>query len=115
MPCWDTAAYVQIKPDGVRMSLIRILLVDDFEPWRRFVRSEIKKAPELRIIHEASNGVEAVEIAKELKPDLILMDLQLPKMNGFDAARHIRSFAPKSKILFLSQESSIEVVREALG
>jgi DNA-binding NarL/FixJ family response regulator len=97
------------------MSLIRILLVDDFEPWRRFVRSEIQKAPGLRIVYEASNGTEAVEIAKELKPDLILMDLQLPKLNGIDAARKIRNLVPKSKILFLSQESSSEIVREALG
>ena len=97
------------------MSLIRILLVDDFEPWRRFVRSEIRKAPELRIVYEATNGIEAVEIAKKLKPDLILMDLQLPKLNGIDAARKIRNLAPKSKILFLSQESSSDVVREALG
>jgi DNA-binding NarL/FixJ family response regulator len=93
---------------------IRILLVDDFEPWRRVVASMIQEEPELRIICEVSDGLAAIQSANELKPDLILLDLGLPKLNGIDAARTIRKVAPKSKILFLSQESSPEVVRQAL-
>jgi DNA-binding NarL/FixJ family response regulator len=93
----------------------RILVVEDFEPWRRFISSMVEKEPQLRIICEVSDGLEAVQKAKELKPDLILLDIGLPKLNGIDAARQIRRFTPKSKILFLSQESSAAVVQEALG
>jgi len=94
---------------------IRILLVDDFEPWRRFVCSMVRKEPELQIICEVSDGLVAVHKANELKPDLILLDIGLPKLNGIDAARRIRNLAPKSKVLFVSQESSADLVREALG
>jgi DNA-binding NarL/FixJ family response regulator len=96
------------------MSLIRILLVDDYEPWRRFVALTVQKEPQLQIVCEASDGLEAIERAEELQPDLIFMDIALPKLNGIDAARKIGNLAPKAKILFLSQESSGEVVREAL-
>jgi DNA-binding NarL/FixJ family response regulator len=93
---------------------IRILLVDDFEPWRRMICSMVHEEPDMRIICEVSDGLAAVQSANELKPDLILMDLGLPRWGGMAAARTIRKIAPKSKILFLSQESSPDVVRKAL-
>jgi DNA-binding NarL/FixJ family response regulator len=93
---------------------IRVLLVDDFEPWRRVVCSMLHEKPELQIICEVSDGLAAVQSANEIKPDLILLDLGLPMLNGMDAARKIRKLTPKSKILFLSQESSPDVVRQAL-
>jgi len=94
---------------------IRILLVDDFEPWRFVVCLMVQKERELQIIREVSDGQAAVHSAKELKPDLILLDIGLPKLNGIAAARKIRNLAPNSKILFLSQDSDPDVVREALG
>ena len=97
------------------MPSVRILVVEDFEPWRRFVSSMVEQEPQFRIICEVSDGLEAVQKAKELKPDLILLDIGLPKLNGIAAARQIRRFTPNSKILFLTQESSIAVMREALG
>jgi len=93
---------------------IRILVVDDFEPFRVFVLSVFSKTPEFQVIFEASDGLEAVRKAEELRPDLILLDIGLPKLNGIQAARQIRKLAPDSKILFLSQESSADVVQEAL-
>jgi DNA-binding NarL/FixJ family response regulator len=92
----------------------RILLVEDFESWRCCVRSIIQKQPELQIVGEVADGLAAVRKAEELKPDLILLDIGLPKLNGIDAARKIRTLASNSKILFLSQETSAEVVRVAL-
>jgi len=92
----------------------RILLVDDCEPWCRFVCSMVQKAPELQIICEVSDGLAAVHMAKALKPDLILLDIGLPKLNGLEAVRRMRQLSPESKILFLSQESSADVVQEAL-
>lgn len=97
-----------------RVSRIRVLVVDDFEAWRRFVCSTLQKNPELQVIGEASDGLEAVHRAKELQPDLIVLDLGLPKLNGIEAARQIRKLSPESKILFLTQESSADVVRAAL-
>jgi DNA-binding NarL/FixJ family response regulator len=95
------------------MSLVRILVVDDLEPWRRFVSSTLQKQPDLRVISDVSDGLEAVQKAEELRPDLIVLDIGLPKLNGIEAARRIRKLVPKSRILFLSQESCDDVVDEA--
>jgi len=96
-------------------SSVRVLVVDDFEPFRRFVCSTLRDRPEVQVICEVSDGREAVEQAEKLQPDLILLDIGLPRLNGIEAARRIRKLAPQSKILFLSQESSADVVREALS
>jgi CheY-like chemotaxis protein len=97
------------------LSLIRILVVDDFEDWRRRVHSLLQARPTWQIIAEASDGSEAVHKAEELKPDLIVLDVGLPKLNGIEAARQIRQRSPSSKIIFLSQNSDLDVVREALS
>jgi DNA-binding NarL/FixJ family response regulator len=73
------------------------------------------KNPRLQVICEVSDGLDAVQKAEELKPDLILLDIGLPTLNGIEAARQIRKLAPDSKIIFLSQEPSVDVVREALS
>lgn len=97
------------------MAPIRILVVDDFETWRGFVLSMLQKVWRFRVISDVADGLEAVQKAQELKPDLILLDIALPKLNGMEAARQIRGLSPESKILFLSQESDPEVVRHALS
>ena len=95
---------------------IRLLVADDFSPWRRFVSSLIlPKMPEWHIVCEVSDGLEAVIKAQELKPDIILMDISLPGLNGIEAARQISKVASNSKILFLSAFDSHEVVEEALN
>ena len=68
-------------------SSIRVLVVDDSEPFRRVVCSILQNKPELRTIIEASDGVEAIELAQALQPDLILLDIGLPKLNGIEAVR----------------------------
>jgi DNA-binding NarL/FixJ family response regulator len=90
-------------------------VVDDYKDCRNLVRSLLLIRPEWQIIGEASDGSEAVQKAEELKPDLILLDIGLPSLNGIEAARRIRKLVPESKILFLSQESSAVVVQEALS
>jgi DNA-binding NarL/FixJ family response regulator len=90
-------------------------VVDDYEPWRRYVSSALQKHPGSHILCEVSDGLEAVQKAQELQPDLVVLDIGLPKLNGMEAARRIRMLSPASKILFLSQESSADVAQEALS
>jgi len=94
--------------------VVRVLVVDDSAPFRRFVREILGRKPDFQAVGEASDGLEAVQKAEELQPDLILLDIGLPKLNGIEAARQIRDRAPKSKILFLSANLSSEIVRGSL-
>jgi DNA-binding NarL/FixJ family response regulator len=96
-------------------STIRILVVDDYEPFRRFVCSTLRKRPTLQIVGEASDGVEAVQKAEELKPDLIILDIGLPTLNGIEVARRIHTFSPRSKVIFVTQESSPDVMQATLN
>jgi DNA-binding NarL/FixJ family response regulator len=94
---------------------IRVLVVEDFAPFRKFIHSTLEKRTELQVICEVSDGLEAVQKAEELKPDLILLDIGLPNLNGIEAARRIRKLSPESKIIFVSQESSDDMIQAALG
>ena len=96
-------------------STVKVLVVDDHEPFRRFACSMLAKRQNLKVIGEASDGLEAVRKTEELKPDLIVLDIGLPTLNGIEVARRIRKLCPECKILFVSQESSANVVQEALG
>ncbi len=93
---------------------IRILVADDFAPWRRFVSSTVARESEWLVVGEASDGPEAVQKAKDLTPDLILLDIGLPTINGIEVARQIIKLAVGSKILFLSGSDDPEIVGEAL-
>jgi DNA-binding NarL/FixJ family response regulator len=103
------------QEESLQRSSVRILIVEDFAPFRQFVRSTLGGRRDLNVVGEVSDGPEAVQKAVELKPDLILLDIGLPTMSGIKAARQIRELVPESKIVFLSQESSADVVREALS
>lgn len=94
---------------------VRILLVDDFAPFRILVASKLEKQPGLQVVGLAADGLEAVQQAEKLQPDLVLLDIGLPKLNGIEAARQILLVSPKSILLFLSADSSFEVAREALS
>ena len=97
----------------VRVSSVRILVVEDFAPFLQFISSTLATRLNLKVICEVSDGLEAVRKAGELRPDLILLDIGLPSLNGIEAARQIRKLVPESKIVFLTQESSDDVVEEA--
>ena len=94
---------------------VRILVVDDFEPFRRFVCALLAARPELQVIGEASDGLQAMQKAKELQPDLILLDIGLPALNGIEAAHRISRLVPAAKILFVSQENDKDIVAAALS
>ena len=108
-----------MKPDSRRLSLetslFRILLADSFEPWIRYVRSTLEKNEGLQIVGEARDGLEVVQKAIELKPDLVLLSLGLPKLNGIQAAKQIRKAVPRVKLLFATQIIDQEMMAEALN
>jgi DNA-binding NarL/FixJ family response regulator len=95
------------------MPVVRVLIVDDFDPWRGFVIQHLNNHPDFRILGCASDGVEGVQKAEELQPELILLDISLPKLNGLDLARKVRKLVPKARILFLSSNADPDVVRAA--
>ena len=90
-------------------------MVDDHEPFRRFVSSTLSEQTNLKVIGEGQDGLEAVHQAEALQPDLILLDIGLPGLNGIEAARRIGELVPNARIIFLTQESSADLVREAFS
>jgi DNA-binding NarL/FixJ family response regulator len=93
---------------------VSILVVDDFAAWRQQLRSMIEMRPGWSIIGEASDGQEAIEKATEMRPDIILLDVAMPSMNGIEAARVIHQRCPKSKILFVTQDGDSDIRNAAM-
>ena len=108
-------SYESVQAVLLQNLTISVLLVDDFVQFRAAVSTLLRKKPELQIVAEASDGIEAVEQSRQLQPDLILLDIGLPKLNGIAAARQIREVAPQSKIIFVTQETSADIMKEAIG
>jgi DNA-binding NarL/FixJ family response regulator len=102
--------------EGVTLdkSPISVLVVEDYEPFRHFIATTFRTHPHLRILEEVSDGAEAVRQAQQLQPDLICLDVGLPTLNGIEAARRIQVVSPMSKILFVSENRSSDIVEEAL-
>jgi DNA-binding NarL/FixJ family response regulator len=96
------------------MPYFRTLVVDDFDDFRKFLCSTLKQDTECKVVGEASDGLRAVLYAQQLQPDLILLDIGLPTLNGIEAARRIRKLSPNSKILFFTQYCSRELAQGAL-
>jgi DNA-binding NarL/FixJ family response regulator len=96
-------------------STLRVLIVDDYQPFRQFIATKLQTNPQLLIMKEACDGAEAVQQAQELQPDLILLDIGLPTLNGIEAARRIRKVSPTSKILFVTDNRSTDIAEEALS
>ena len=93
----------------------RVLVVDDFPAWRIRICSLLESMPDLEVVGQACDGLEAVQKAVELKPDLILLDIGLPSINGIEAAsRIVEDGACRPKILFVSENRDPDVVAEAL-
>jgi DNA-binding NarL/FixJ family response regulator len=97
----------------MRTPPFRTLIAEDHEGFRRFLCQRLEEKKQCEVIAQVSDGLEAVEKAEQLQPDLILLDLGLPKLNGIEVARRVRKLCPDSKILFLSQDSSPDIAQGA--
>lgn len=97
------------------MSTIRILIADDHEIFRRGLRSLLESHAQWEVCGEATNGLEAVERVKELSPDVVVLDVTMPRLNGLEAAQLIRSEAPRSKMVILSQHEPSLMRQAALN
>ena len=97
------------------MSAYTALIVEDFAQFRRYAVLTLQQRADFQAVYQAEDGLEGVRSAQELRPDLVLLDIGLPGLNGIEAARQIRKVSPNSKILFLTQESSAEIVQEAFS
>jgi DNA-binding NarL/FixJ family response regulator len=99
---------------GEKMNRFRILIADDHEIVRQGIRSLLDTHPDWEVCGEAQDGREAVERSNALKPDLVLLDVGMPALNGLDAARQILASSPLTGILVLTMHDSEQVVRGAL-
>lgn len=91
----------------------RVLVVEDHAAFRGIVCELLQESPSVRIVGEAADGLEAVHQAATLRPDVVVLDMNLPSLNGFEVARRIRAAVPHAKVLFLTVETSLEVVEQA--
>lgn len=98
-----------------RVRLPCVLVIDDYVRWRDLLCSMLQDCVDCRLLCEAGDGIEAVQLATELKPQLILLDLDLPRQNGIEAARQITQFSPNSAILIVTMNNCADVVCEALS
>jgi DNA-binding NarL/FixJ family response regulator len=94
---------------------VRILVVDDHPIVRHGLRTLLGGRPEWEIIDEAEDGIEAVEKTDRLKPDVVVLDVSMPRMDGLEACRRIRTSVPKSEVLIVTQDDSPQMIREALS
>lgn len=113
---WATMAATQMS-SGMRVTLgsARILIADDFEGWRLQVQNLLKIRPEWQIVGVARDGIEAVSKATDLRPDVVVLDIGMPRLNGIEAAVLIRQRSPNSRIVFLTQNEDDEIRTAALS
>jgi DNA-binding NarL/FixJ family response regulator len=96
------------------MAIIRLLVVDDFRLWRDCIQAHLEGHPKMRIAGFASDGLEALQKVGELQPDLVLLDISLPRLSGIETARRIRELSPGCKVIFLTSHLHPEIVQAAL-
>lgn len=99
----------------VTAMLVRILLVDDHPVVRQGLKTLLEGRPEWEVVGEASDGVEAVEKVNALQPDVVVLDVTMPRMSGIEACRLIQQKGPPREILFVTQHDSPQMMREALA
>jgi two-component system response regulator NreC len=96
------------------MAKIKFLLVDDHTMFRQGIRKMLSAEPDMEVVGEASNGGEAVECSEQMRPDIVLMDIGMPGLSCFEAARQIKKNRPETKVVFLSMYDDEDYLLEAM-
>ena len=96
------------------MNKINIVLADDHVLVRKGIKSMLESDTEIKVVGEAGNGQEALEAARALKPDILVLDIRMPEMTGLEAASHLADYAPETRAVILSMHDSEEYVVQAL-
>ncbi len=96
------------------MESFRILIVDGYEPWLHQVTAILEKEPSYHVISTISDGYAALKQAEELKPELVLLDIGLPTVNGIELVRSLQRIRPKPFVVFVSQNATPSIVRAAM-
>jgi DNA-binding NarL/FixJ family response regulator len=111
-----TATLVSRQPNSLSLTAPhRVLVVEDHEPFRRVICELLKQREDLLIVGEAADGLDAICQAEALRPDVVMLDIGLPMLSGIEVAGQIRSRVPDAKLMFVSNESSLEVVDQAFS
>jgi len=97
------------------MHKIRLLIADDHTILRQGIRSLLEREPDIQVIGEAEDGHSAIRLSSELQPDVVLMDIAMPLLNGLEATRQIRRDSPRVKVLILSMYENEEYIRQGLA
>src|ERR1700730_15077589 len=105
---------VEVAVQRIEMNNARLLIVDDHEIFRRGLRALLEPSSEWQICGEAVDGLDAVEQCKSLKPDIVVLDVSMPRLNGLEAARLIRRENPESRIVIITQHDSPQIRSAAL-
>src|SRR5215469_13347732 len=98
----------------MKMPPFRTLIVEDHEGFSRFMSLTLQEQAQCQVISQVSDGLQAIEKAEQLEPDLIVLDLGLPKLNGMEVARRLSKICPDAKMLIVSQDSSSDIVQAVL-
>ena len=94
--------------------VVRVLVVEDNSIWQEIIVRKLQEQANLQVVGIVADGLEAVHNAEELQPDLMLLDIGLPRLNGIEVAKRVRNAAPAVRILFVSGECCSDIIREAL-
>jgi DNA-binding NarL/FixJ family response regulator len=105
----------KVTLDLNKVMAVRILLVDDHPVVRQGLRTLLQSRPELEVVDEASDGMEAIEKVSALQPDVVVLDITMPRMNGIEACRIIKQKYPGLEVLFVTQHDSPQMMREAVA
>lgn len=101
------------QPNPTRDVRIRVVVADDHPVVRGMVRSALQQHPHFEVVGEAEDGAEAIEEVKRVRPDVVVLNVTMPRVNGFEAAREIRKQIPKTAIVILSSHADKYFVEEA--
>ena len=101
------------SPEKGTMAIVRVLIVEDSATTRKVITAILNSSPQLQVVGEAVDGVEGVELAARLKPDVITMDINMPRMDGYEATKHIMSTTP-TPIIVVTSVTQQEMVHRGL-